>query len=543
MSALTGIRIVELAETVAGEYCGKLLADFGADVVKVEKPGWGSSTRAMTPGSLFAYLNTNKKSVVVLDDPTLDGIIDSAHAVIGDHTSLSELAGQHPDVVVCSVTPFGHDAPADMQNAKSINAFHASGWGFHTPSHADPTMPPLKGPGRFLTDYEAGLDAALCVASCLFAQLHHGRGEFVDVSAHAVLVSRAGCILGRFIAGEIAPEGTRDDYDQQGPASFFACSDGHVYLYMTNGHHWVALKELMDRPSWLDEFDDDWLEFSVTPEKVARFHRGFAPWIRDKEKNAVAEKAQRLGVPLVPVYAVDELPSLPQYRHRRFFRDVTHPVLGSAAYPTVPYLLSESPAEIVCCLMPDNVRSPEFLDRLAVEAPQVLQGESAIWSHLTDAKDYLALSHWNANVDNAWFWTEDGLLRCGLMDWGCVTQLNVAMAIWGAMSGAETELWDNHFDEFLALFCDEVHSSGGPKLDPAQLERQVLLYAALMGITWLFNVPALIRAKVPDDGADTQRTHPAIKDDEGVRAPLQMLTNVLNLWESRDLSKALSELT
>jgi hypothetical protein len=117
------------------------------------------------------------------------------------------------------------------------------------------------------------------------------------------------------------------------------------------------------------------------------------------------------------------------------------------------------------------------------------------------------------------------------------------MAIWGAMSGAETELWDNHFDEFLALFCDEVHSSGGPKLDPAQLERQVLLYAALMGITWLFNVPALIRAKVPDDGADTQRTHSAIKDDEGVRAPLQMLTNVLNLWESRDLSKALSELT
>jgi hypothetical protein len=194
-------------------------------------------------------------------------------------------------------------------------------------------------------------------------------------------------------------------------------------------------------------------------------------------------------------------------------------------------------------LMPDNVRSPEFLDRLAVEAPQVLQAESAIWSHLTDAKEYLALSHWNANVDNAWFWTEDGVLRCGLMDWGCVSPMNLAMAIWGAMSGAETELWDNHFDEFLALFCDEVHASGGPKLDPAQLERQVLRYAALMGITWLFNVPALVRAKVPDDGADTQRTHPAIKDDEGVRAPLQMLTNVLNLWYSRDLSKALSALT
>ena len=126
-----------------------------------------------------------------------------------------------------------------MRNAKSINVFHASGWGYHTPSHADPTLPPLKGPGRFLTDYEAGLDAALCMASCLFAQLHGGRGEFIDVSAHAVLVSRADCILGRFITGEIAPDGARDDYDQQGPASFFACGDGYVYLYMTNGYHWA----------------------------------------------------------------------------------------------------------------------------------------------------------------------------------------------------------------------------------------------------------------------------------------------------------------
>jgi hypothetical protein len=194
-------------------------------------------------------------------------------------------------------------------------------------------------------------------------------------------------------------------------------------------------------------------------------------------------------------------------------------------------------------LMPGNVRSATFLDRLAVEAPGVLQREAAIWSRLTGATDYIALSHWNANVDNAWFWREDGVLQCGLMDWGCVSQLNLAMAIWGAMSGAETELWDNHFDEFLALFCDEVHASGGPLLDPDMLQRLVLLYVALMGVTWLLDVPALIRAKVPESGADTQRTHPAIRDDEGVRAPLQMLTNVLNLWESRGLSRPLRELT
>ena len=371
MSALNGIRIVELAESVAGEYCGKLLADFGADVVKVERPRCGSPTRALAGGRLFAYLNTNKRSVEHdrCDDKTIDALIATAHAVIDDHTESADPAHRHPDVIFCSITPFGRSAPPQMQNSKSINVFHASGWGYHTPSHADPTLPPLKGPGLYLTDYETGLDAALCVASCLFAQLHHGDGEFIDVSAHAVMVSRADCILGRFIAGEIAPQGTRDDFDQQGPASVFACNDGHVYLYMTTGHHWDRLKELMGRPQWMDDFDDDWLEFSVTPEKVATFRRGFGSWVCGHAKNSVAERAQRLGVPLVPVHAVDELPAMPQYRHRKFFREVSHPDFGTVAYPGVPYLMSKSAAEITSCAPALGQHSTQVLDGLAPRPP------------------------------------------------------------------------------------------------------------------------------------------------------------------------------
>ena len=391
MSALNGIRVVELAESVAGEYCGKLLADFGADVIKVEPPGWGCPTRAMAPhvgevggterSQVFAYLNTNKRSAVfdvTRDRKTLHDILASADAVIDDHVRVPDLASRHPDVVFCAITPFGQGAPADLQNAKSINVFHASGWGYHTPSHPDPAKPPLKGPGRFLADYEAGLDAALCVASSLFARLHHGDGEFIDLSAQAVLVSRADCILGRFITGEIAPENTRDDYDQQGPASFFACRDGHVYLYMTSRSHWVQLKQLMDHPPWLDEFDDDWLEFSVTPEKVETFHRGFAAWVKRQTKNAVADTAQRLGVPLVPVNGAADLRRSAQYRHRGFFRDVAHPVLGTAAYPTVPYRMSRSPVEITCPAPALGQHTAEVLTeirpprtRLSVKSPQL----------------------------------------------------------------------------------------------------------------------------------------------------------------------------
>ncbi|MGO9153786.1 CoA transferase [Mycobacterium sp.] len=362
MSALTGIRVVELAGSVAGEYCGKLLADFGADVIKIEAPGCGSPTRAMAPilgddlssqgcenSALFAYLNTNKQSVVLggAAAERLDEIIGTADAVIDDGTSwVTAGAARHPGVVFCSITPFGQLADAEFGNAKSINVFHASGWGFHTPSHADPADPPLQGPGRFLADYEAGLEAALCVASSLFRRLHTGQGDVIDVSQHAVLVSRSDCIVGRFITGEVPAEGERSDFDQQGPASFFACAEGFVYLYMTSRAHWLGVEALMGHPQWLDDFDDDWLEFSVTQEKVATFQQGFAAWVKGLAKEAAAEQAQRLGVPLVPVNDAADLHESAQYRHRGFFQDVHHPVLGTAAYPTVPYSLSASPAEI-----------------------------------------------------------------------------------------------------------------------------------------------------------------------------------------------------
>ncbi|WP_156686930.1 CaiB/BaiF CoA transferase family protein [Mycobacterium sp. Marseille-P9652] len=352
MSALTGIRIVELAESVAGEYCGKLLADFGAEVIKVEAPGRGSPTRAMAPvladgpdgSGLFAYLNTNKRSVVVDPASDLERLIASADAVIYDRATYP--IERHPGVVFCSITPYGAQVAADSDNARSLNVFHASGWGYHTPSHSDPDKPPLQGPGRFLSDYEAGLEAALCVASSLFGRLHNGRGEDIDISQHAVLVSRADCIVGRFITGEVEATGARNDYDQAGPAAFFACADGFVYLYMTSRAHWLALKQLMQQPDWLDAFEDDWLEFAVTPDKVATFRRGFAEWVRGLDKDAAADRAQRLGVPLVPVNTAADLHDSTQYRHRGFFQSVRHPVLGDAQYPTVPYTLSASPARI-----------------------------------------------------------------------------------------------------------------------------------------------------------------------------------------------------
>lgn len=186
-------------------------------------------------------------------------------------------------------------------------------------------------------------------------------------------------------------------------------------------------------------------------------------------------------------------------------------------------------------LLPDNVRSPDFLARLPRVLPRLLEREPHIWRELRESPDLVALCHWNANVDNAWFWRDEAkTLRCGLMDWGCVGRMNVAMAIWGAMCSAETDLWDRHLDELLTCFATEYHAFGGPIVDVDLLTRHIVLYASVMGMTWLLDVPAYVLSQLPDATASTTRFSPGVSDVESVRCRLQMMTNVLNLWETRD---------
>jgi hypothetical protein len=148
-----------------------------------------------------------------------------------------------------------------------------------------------------------------------------------------------------------------------------------------------------------------------------------------------------------------------------------------------------------------------------------------------------------SNVDNAWFWRDaDNVLHCGLLDWGCVGQMNVAMALWGAMSGAETDMWERHLDDLLRLFVAEIRACGGPDLEADELHNQLMLYVGIMAVAWLLDVPALIRSRFGDAARSLSRNDPLIKEDESVRAPLQMLTNALSLWETRHFGDLLNAL-
>lgn len=374
MSALATTKVLELAESVRGEYCGKLLADFGAEVIKVEDPVHGSPTRRMAPlisktsdgaeterSGLFAYLNTNKRSVAFdLNTPdgqqTLQQLLQRVDVVICDRdrywlTTMGldeqQLQSRYPQLVVCCITPFGlQEEGAEPLHAEDLNTVHASGWGYHTPSAADPAREPLKGAGRFLASYEAGLDAALCIVAALYEREHSGLGQFIDIAQQAVLASRADYVLGQMIAGDMNVSNERGAYDLHGPADIYPCADGFVYLWMSAPGHWQALAKLLSAPAWMTDFPDDWLERDCTPARVALCRQHVGDWLLSQHKAEVAEAAQKLGLILVPVNNPGDLLASPQYQHREFFTELHHPLLGRVNYPSVPYRLSETPARL-----------------------------------------------------------------------------------------------------------------------------------------------------------------------------------------------------
>jgi hypothetical protein len=188
--------------------------------------------------------------------------------------------------------------------------------------------------------------------------------------------------------------------------------------------------------------------------------------------------------------------------------------------------------------LPEAIRTPQFLTRMAEEVAAIGAAERAVLADLSATDAHVALCHWNANVDNAWFFRDGGSLQCGLLDWGCVSEMNIAMPLWGALCSAEAQVWD-HVDELLTDFADAFADAGGPALDPAQLHRQLVAYAVVMGVAWLLDAPGYIRSVVPDLDTVADRYDPRIADNEVARTQLLMMTNFLRLWQGTDATDIL----
>jgi hypothetical protein len=191
-------------------------------------------------------------------------------------------------------------------------------------------------------------------------------------------------------------------------------------------------------------------------------------------------------------------------------------------------------------LVPNPVRDRRFLARLAEEAPRFCGHEAAIARFLNAPSPFVALSHWNANTDNAWFWTDaDGRTDCGLFDWGNATVMNVGVALAGCFYGAEPAFIVAHLDTLIGTFAAEFESASGLPLDPDELKHRLALQVACSGLMWMIDAPKLVEMRVPDLADVPDWYDPRVFDDELVRTQLHMSAIWLTLWRELDFGAQL----
>jgi hypothetical protein len=194
-------------------------------------------------------------------------------------------------------------------------------------------------------------------------------------------------------------------------------------------------------------------------------------------------------------------------------------------------------------LLPAQVAAPAFIARLEHDAARFLRHEATIKRFLHADRDFVALCHYNANIDNAWFWRDaSGSLGCGLLDWGRVRQMNVAYALWGSLCGAGLDIWDSHLEELLALFTAELHAHGGPRLDVTELELHLDFYVATMGLATLIEAPALVLSRLPEAAGASGPLDPVFFKDDVARGFLHVFAAFLHLWQRHDFGASLDRL-
>lgn len=193
-------------------------------------------------------------------------------------------------------------------------------------------------------------------------------------------------------------------------------------------------------------------------------------------------------------------------------------------------------------LMPPNLGSV-FFERMERDVLALHRHESAVRHFLHHDSRFVALCHWNTNIDNAWFWRDDdGGLHCGLLDWGMVRQMNVGYGLWGGLSASGLDFLGRELDGLLRHYVDELNRHGGPRVEPEELALHFNLSVALLGMALMLDTPALVTSRVPDIANASGPHDPLLRADPVSHGFLQVSINFLNLWERRGFGASLQQM-
>ncbi len=364
--ALGGLKVIEFCEFVSGPYCGKLLADMGADVIKIEKPGLGDKARSWGPfaqdiphpekSGLFMFLNTNKSSVT-LNMRTAAGqkifkeLLKWADVLIEDHSrkEISRLGLGYAKVhkinsvlVMTSITAFGQTGPFKDYKGSDLIGSHAGTEAFGNPDEGvkDPeNEAPLKG-SYHAADIMAGLTAAVCTMSAVIGGQTNKAGKHIDISQQEAVASICRQQLAYYAVQGLTP--SREWGRKKFGGFLYQCRDGYVVIWI--GPHYPKVMQMLGDPEWSKE------EMFANPllrnDYIVELNQLITVWTLERSGQEIVDLALQFGVPCSTVRSVRDLVMDEQLDFRQFWQEVEHPTAGKIKYPGPPFKHSITPGKI-----------------------------------------------------------------------------------------------------------------------------------------------------------------------------------------------------
>jgi len=367
-SILSDLRVVECSEGIAGPYCCKLLAEYGADVVKVEPPLVGDTTRRQGPfpadlpdldkSGLFLHLNTTKKSVTI-DLATADGreallrLLAQADILVESSApgqmpswglGYDDLKKAFPRLIYVSITPYGQTGPYRDYKGSSLTAMALSGVMSVT---GDPDKEPLSTGGE-PGEYFAGVQAWVGTLAALAFRDQHGVGQHVDVSIMESAATNDEATTAAYAFMGVVRRRFYSRHFWGYPQDALPCKDGYVFVHpgprgfpapsVYEGASGMALLvgdlELDENPLFLDRWERwfRWREFDKLLE----------PFLSSKTREEIVPFAQALRMPFAPLLNVAELMEDLHLNERGYFKELEHPSAGRLRHTGEIFRMSES---------------------------------------------------------------------------------------------------------------------------------------------------------------------------------------------------------
>jgi crotonobetainyl-CoA:carnitine CoA-transferase CaiB-like acyl-CoA transferase len=359
---LDHLKVLELSSTVAGAYCAKLLADLGAEVIKIELPGTGDEARRRGPflgddphpekGGLHLYLNTNKLGV------TLDVRTEAGKRVFTDLAGWSDVLVEdnapadmealglaygdlreiNDRLVMVSLTAFGQSGPYRDYQAREITCHHAGGEGYLLPIESPyPDREPVKA-GGLAPDCVCGLSASLAAMAAAYRARATGVGQHVDVSKQDVLMTLIGVDVTLITYSDQVR--TRHPRHLVMPSPV-RCQDGYVMITPWPDPVWETFARFMGNTRWAES--DEYKGVVDRRERWNEINPVVDEWAMGFDKDSLFNQLQTEGIAAAPVNTAEDLVNSPQLEARGFFSEIDHAEAGRLRYPGAPYKLSGTP--------------------------------------------------------------------------------------------------------------------------------------------------------------------------------------------------------